>query len=73
MGDSAVPTLLKKALCALFIVAGVAIYLSWGILHGAWNPFIAENLGIYSLMAVLIGIGAVGLLILRWEEEERRA
>lgn len=70
MEDPAFPTVVKKALCMLFIAMGVILYLTWGIVYGAWNPFSNDYIGIYAVMVTLIGVGGVGLLILRLEEEE---
>ena len=39
MEDPAFPTVVKKALCMLFIAMGVILYLTWGIVYGSWNPF----------------------------------
>jgi len=72
MEDPAFPASVKKVLSVLFIITGVAIYLFWGLYFGAWNPFDVDYIGVYSLMAVLIGLGAMGLVILRLEEEEEQ-
>jgi uncharacterized ion transporter superfamily protein YfcC len=72
MEDPAFPAVVKKTLSVLLIVAGAFLYLIWGIVYGAWNPFSNDYIGIYAVMVVLIGIGAMGLVILRLEEEEGR-
>lgn len=69
MEDPAFPASIKKALSALFIIIGVAIYLFWGLYFGAWNPFDADYIGVYSLMVVFIGLGVMGLIVMRLEEE----
>ena len=70
MEDPAFPPMVKKALCVLFIALGAILYLTWGIVYAAWNPFSNDYIGIYAVMVTLIGIGGIGLLILRLEEEE---
>lgn len=70
MERDAFPVSWKRAICALMIVAGLAIYIYWGFTYGAWNFLAPEYVGIYGLMLAFIGIGAAGLLLLRWQSEE---
>jgi len=43
---------------------GVAFYLSWNILYGAWF-----DVGVYSVTAVLVGFGIIGFLLYSMKEE----
>ncbi len=68
MEESAFPSSWKRAICTLMIIAGLAIYIYWGITYGAWNILAPEYVGIYGLVLALTGIGAAGLLLMRWEK-----
>ncbi|HIJ00040.1 MAG: hypothetical protein PWQ88_800 [Candidatus Methanomethylophilaceae archaeon] len=70
MDNPAFPVAWKRAICVLLIIAGLALYLYWGIMYGAWYFLAVEYVGLYGLMLAFIGIGVVGLLILRWETED---
>lgn len=42
---------------------GVALYLIWGIAYGSWNIFVAQNIGIYALVIVMVVFGITGMLL----------
>lgn len=42
---------------------GVALYLIWGIAYGSWNIFVAQNIGIYALVIVMVVFGIAGMLL----------
>ncbi len=50
---------------AFLFSLGVAIYLAWGIMFGVW-----VDVGLYSVVAVLMGFGFFGFLLYSIEEEE---
>ncbi len=70
MEEDAFPMSWKRAICTLMIIAGLVIYIYWGISYGAWNILAPEHVGIYGLVLALTGIGAAGLLLMRWEKED---
>ncbi|NLX48119.1 MAG: hypothetical protein GXY70_08145 [Euryarchaeota archaeon] len=61
----------KKAVAMfslLLIVAAVLFYWVWGISYGSWNIFSAENMGVYSIFVVLLGLGVLGLLLVKFKQ-----
>lgn len=48
---------------AALFVAGIALYLIWGFVYGAWNLFATDWIGMYSATAALVGFGIVGMLL----------
>ena len=48
---------------AFLFILGILMYLGWGIYFGSWNLFEAQNIGVYSIVIVLIGFGLVGMLL----------
>ena len=54
---------LYSFLSAMTFVTGVIIYVSWGIVYGAWNVFERSNLGIYAVTLVLCGFGVLGFIL----------
>lgn len=48
---------------AFLLLLGVLFYLAWGIFFGTWNPFAEGNIGVYAVTIVLVGFGAVGMLL----------
>jgi len=49
---------LKTLFSLIVLLAGVALYISWGIRYGVWY-----DIGIYSLTIVLVLGGILGMLI----------
>jgi hypothetical protein len=49
----------------LFILAGLLLWISWGIRYGIWY-----DIGIYSLTIVLVLPGTIGTIISLMEKEE---
>jgi hypothetical protein len=49
---------LKTLFSLIVLLAGVALYISWGIQYGVWY-----DIGIYSLTIVLVLGGILGMLI----------
>ena len=52
-------------LSILFLLAGISILLSWGIIYDVWY-----DIGIYSLSSVLIIPGIIGIFLSLMEKEE---
>jgi hypothetical protein len=49
------------------IIIGLAIYLAWSFGYGVFNVFARYYIGMYAILAVLWGFGALSLL-LSWVE-----
>jgi hypothetical protein len=50
------------------VVAAVLFYWVWGVSYGSWNIFAAENMGVYSIFVVLLGLGVFGLLLAKYKQ-----
>ncbi len=48
---------------AFLLSLGVALYIIWGIAFGSWNIFVAQNIGIYALVIVMVVFGVAGMLL----------
>ncbi len=67
MAEQAYP---KKALTIfslLLIVVAVLFYWVWGVSYGSWNIFAAENMGVYSIFIMLLGLGVFGMLLAKYK------
>jgi len=49
-----------RAFYLLLLVAGVILYLLWSIIYDAWL-----DIGLYSVVILLVGFGLVGYLLYR--------
>jgi len=49
----------------LFILAGLLLWISWGIRYGIWY-----DIGIYSITIILVLPGIIGTIISLMEKEE---
>jgi len=49
-----------RAFYLLLLVAGVILYLLWSIIYDAWL-----DIGLYSVVVLLVGFGLVGYLLYR--------
>jgi len=49
------------AFYAGLLVGGVALFYAWGVMFNTFDLTKGENLGIYAVVAVMIGLGLVGL------------
>ncbi len=65
MAEVAFPRKVAFAFYALLFLAGVSFYLIWGFTYGAWNVFAADWIAAYSVVAVLVGFGIIGMLLYR--------
>ena len=68
MAESAYPKRPVKIFSLLLIVTAVLFYWVWGVSYGSWNIFAAENMGVYSIFVVLLGLGILGYLLTRFKE-----
>ena len=48
---------------SFLLVLGIIIYFAWSIYFGTWNLFEAQNIGLYSVVIMLVGFGIVGMLL----------
>ena len=63
--EVALPRRVAFMFYALLFVAGILVYLIWGIAYGTWNIFAPPNLGVYAVTVVLLGFGLLGMLLYR--------
>ena len=52
-------------LSILFLLAGFLFYIYWGTRYGVWY-----DIGIYSIVSVLVIAGIIGILLTLMEKEE---
>lgn len=57
------PKKVAIAFYALLIVLGLFMYVGWGIYYGTWDLFAPENVGVYSIVVILLGFGITGVLL----------
>lgn len=48
---------------AFLFILGIIMYLGWSIYFGSWNLFEPQNIGVYSIVIILVGFGLVGMLL----------
>lgn len=48
---------------SILLAAGAAMYLAWGIRYNSWNLLEPRNLGVYSMVVIMVGFGFVGMLL----------
>jgi len=53
----------KFVLSILSLIIGIVFYLLWGLTYGVW-----ADVGIYSVTAVFVTLGLIGLLLIRTKE-----
>ena len=53
----------KFVLSILSLIIGIVFYLLWGLTYGVW-----VDVGIYSVTAVFVTLGLIGLLLIRTKE-----
>lgn len=69
MEGSDFPRKAKIAISVLLIIAGFAMYWTWGLIYGSWNILEKEFIGVYSIVVVLIIFGVLGLLLSRKQKQ----
>ena len=67
MAEQAYPKKTVTIFSLLLIVAAVLLYWVWGVSYGSWNIFAAENMGVYSIFIVLLGLGVFGMLLAKYK------
>jgi len=68
MAEQAYPKKTIAIFSLLLVVAAVLFYWVWGVSYGSWNIFAAENMGVYSIFVVLLGLGVFGLLLAKYKQ-----
>ncbi len=68
MAEQAYPKKTIAIFSLLLVVAAVLFYWVWGVSYGSWNIFAAENMGVYSIFIVLLGLGIFGLLLAKFKQ-----
>lgn len=68
MAEQAYPKKALSIFSLLLIVAAVLFYWVWGISFGSWNLFSGENMGVYSIFIILLGLGIFGLLLAKYKQ-----
>ncbi len=68
MAEQAYPKKTIAIFSLLLVVAAVLFYWVWGVSYGSWNIFAAENMGVYSIFVVLLGLGIFGLLLAKFKQ-----
>jgi hypothetical protein len=68
MAEQAYPKRTVAIFSLLLVVAAVLFYWVWGVSYGSWNIFAAENMGVYSIFIILLGLGVFGLLLAKYKQ-----
>ncbi|MHC1710235.1 MAG: hypothetical protein AB9819_07505 [Methanomassiliicoccales archaeon] len=68
MAEQAYPKKTIAIFSLLLVVAAVLFYWVWGVTYGSWNIFAANNMGVYSIFVVLLGLGVFGLLLAKYKQ-----
>lgn len=59
----AFPKKVAFAFYAFLIVLGLLMYVGWGMYFGSWDLLAPQNIGVYSIVVILIGFGITGVLL----------
>ncbi len=65
MEEDAFPKKVKLALSLILIVGALAFYWAWGIAYNSWNIFDGTNMGVYSIVVIMLAFGILGLFLVR--------
>jgi hypothetical protein len=57
------PKKVAVAFYAFLIVLGILMYFGWGLVFGSWDLLAPENVGVYSIVVILIGFGITGVIL----------
>lgn len=57
------PKKVAIAFYAFLIVLGILMYVGWGLYFGTWDLLAPENIGVYSIVIILLGFGITGVLL----------
>jgi hypothetical protein len=59
----AFPKKVAIAFYAFLIVLGIMMYVGWGAFFGTWDLLAPENVGVYSIVIILLGFGITGVIL----------
>lgn len=65
MEENSFPKKFTLALSVLLIIGALVFYWAWGVLYNSWNIFDGSNMGVYSIVVIMLGFGVLGLLLTR--------
>ncbi len=65
MEENSFPKKVKLALSILLIFGALAFYWAWGVLYNSWNIFDGSNMGVYSIVVIMLAFGILGLFLVR--------
>jgi hypothetical protein len=57
------PKKIAVAFYAFLVVLGILMYVGWGMFFGTWDLLAPENVGVYSIVIILLGFGITGVLL----------
>jgi hypothetical protein len=70
MAENHFPQKVKMGLSLLLILAGILMYVGWGIAYGSWNMFSANYIGVYAIVIVLLVLGVLGFFLSKEESKK---
>ena len=65
MEENSFPKKVKLALSLLMIIGALVFYWAWGVMYNSWNIFDGSNMGVYSIVVIMLAFGILGLLLAR--------
>jgi len=65
MEENSFPKKAKLALSLLMIIGALVFYWAWGIMYDSWNIFDGSNMGVYSIVVIMLAFGILGLFLTR--------
>jgi hypothetical protein len=65
MEENSFPKKFKLALSLILIGGALAFYWAWGVMYNSWNIFNGSNMGVYSIVVIMLGFGILGLFLTR--------
>jgi hypothetical protein len=65
MEENSFPKKVKLALSLLMIIGALVFYWAWGIMYNSWNIFDGSNMGVYSIVVIMLAFGILGLFLTR--------
>jgi len=65
MEENSFPKKVKLALSIVLILGALAFYWAWGVLYNSWNIFDGSNMGVYSIVVIMLAFGILGLFLIK--------
>ena len=65
MEENSFPKKFILALSLLLIIGALAFYWAWGVMYNSWNIFDGSNMGVYSIVVIMLAFGILGLFLVR--------